>query len=169
MRGPFLKARGLAKVALKTMRRRHAHLIAPSLLRKIDNFLPSRPECAIVFQKADRRAARPETSALGAANDSGMAPQAIGIAQNGLGNGAGSRSAQKENQANPAFQRGGDEVGEMEDKLGSLDAAREALREAESGPLRLPENAAKRNRPQALDNKENREMTDSAPPMISEA
>ena len=59
----------------------------------------------------------------------------------------------------------------MEDKLGSLDSAREllALRQAEGGPLRLRENAAKRNRRQAFDNKGNREMTDSAPPMISEA
>jgi hypothetical protein len=100
-----------------------------------------------------------------------MAPQIIGIAQNGLGDGAGSQSVQKENEANPVFQRGGDEVGKMEDKLGRLDAAREALafREAESGPLGLRENAAKRNRRQAFDNKGNREMADSAPPMISKA
>jgi hypothetical protein len=111
------------------------------------------------------------TSALGAANDSGMAPQAIGIAQNGLGNGAGSRSAQKENQANPVFQWGGDEVGKREDKLSGLDAARGALafREAESGPLRLRENAAKPNRRQAFDNTGNRETADSAPPIISKA
>jgi hypothetical protein len=56
-----------------------------------------------------------------------MAPQIIGIAQNGLGDGAGSQSVQKENEANPVFQRGGDEVSKMEDKLGRLDAAREAL------------------------------------------
>jgi hypothetical protein len=110
------------------------------------------------------------TSALGAANDSGMAPQAIGIAQNRLGNGAGSRSAQKENQANPVFQRGGDEVGKMEDKVARLDAAREALalRQAKGGLPRLRENAAKRNRSQALDNKGNREMAGPAPPMILE-
>ena len=59
----------------------------------------------------------------------------------------------------------------MEEKLGSLDAAREALalRQAKGGPLRLRENAAKRNRRQALDNKGNRETTDSAPSIISEA
>jgi hypothetical protein len=59
----------------------------------------------------------------------------------------------------------------MEDKLGGLDAAREApaFREAESGPLRLRENAAKRNRRQAFDNKGNRETADSALPMILEA
>jgi hypothetical protein len=70
-----------------------------------------------------------------------------------------------------AFQRVGDEVDMMEDRLGRLDAAREALasREAESGPRRLHANAAKRNRPQALDNKESRETADSAPSMISEA
>ena len=58
----------------------------------------------------------------------------------------------------------------MEDKLGRLDGAREvlALRQAKGGPLRLRENAAKRNRRQAFDNKGNRETADSAPPMISE-
>jgi hypothetical protein len=58
----------------------------------------------------------------------------------------------------------------MEDKLGRLEAAREALalRQANGGLPRLRANAAKRNRPQALDNKGNREMADSAPPMISE-
>jgi hypothetical protein len=70
-----------------------------------------------------------------------------------------------------AFQRVGDEVDKMEDRLGRLDAAREALalRQAESGAARLRANAAKRNPPQALDNKENRETADSPPPMISEA
>ncbi len=69
-----------------------------------------------------------------------------------------------------AFQGVGDEVDKMEDRLGRLDAAREALalRQAESGLRGLCENAAKRNRPQALDNTGNREMADSAPPMISE-
>ena len=69
-----------------------------------------------------------------------------------------------------AFQGVGDEVDKMEDRLGRLDEAREALalRQAESGLPRLCENAAKRNRPQVLDNKRNREMSDSAPPMISE-
>jgi hypothetical protein len=69
------------------------------------------------------------------------------------------------------FQRVGDEVDKMEDRLGRLDAAREALapRQAESGPRRLRENAAKPNRGQAIDNKGNREMADSPPPMISEA
>jgi hypothetical protein len=70
-----------------------------------------------------------------------------------------------------AFQRVGDEVDKMEDRLGRLDAAREALasRQAESGPPTLRANAAKRNRPQALDNTGNGEMADSPPPMISEA
>ena len=69
-----------------------------------------------------------------------------------------------------AFQRVGDEVDMMEDRLGRLDAAREALasREAESGPRRLHANAAKRNRPQVLDITGNREMADSAIPIISE-
>ena len=70
-----------------------------------------------------------------------------------------------------AFQRIGDEVDKMEDRLGRLDAAREALalRQAENGPRGLRENAAKPNRPQALDNKGNRETADSAPSIISEA
>jgi hypothetical protein len=69
------------------------------------------------------------------------------------------------------YQRVGDEVDNMEDRLGRLDAAREVLalrqtKTAEKGPR---ENPAKRKRRQALDNKENREMADSPPPMISEA
>jgi hypothetical protein len=70
-----------------------------------------------------------------------------------------------------AFQRVGDEVDKMEDRLGRLDAAREALalRQAETAPKTLRANAAKRNRPQALDNKGNGEMADSRPTMISEA
>ena len=69
-----------------------------------------------------------------------------------------------------AFQRVGDEVDKMEDRLARLDAAREALalRQAETGPPGLGANAAKRNRPQVLDNKGNREMADSPPLMISE-
>ena len=69
-----------------------------------------------------------------------------------------------------AFQRVGDEVDTMEDRLGRLDAAREALasREAETGPRRLHANAAKRNRPQVLDITGHREMADSALPIISE-
>jgi hypothetical protein len=68
----------------------------------------------------------------------------------------------------PAFQRVGDEVDKMEEKLERLDAAREALalRQAERGPR---ENAAKSNGLQALDNTENREMADFAPSMIPEA
>ena len=70
-----------------------------------------------------------------------------------------------------AFQRVGGEVDKMEDRLGRLDAAREALavRQAERGPQAFRENAAKRNRPQPLDIKENPEMADSAPSIISEA
>ena len=70
-----------------------------------------------------------------------------------------------------AFQRVGGEVDKMEDRLGRLDAAREALalRQAERGPQAFRENAAKANAPQALDNTENGEMDDFAPSMISEA
>ncbi len=70
-----------------------------------------------------------------------------------------------------AFQRIGEGVDKMEDRLGRLDAAREALalRQAENGSRGLRENAAKRNRPQALDNKGNHEMADSASPMSSQA
>jgi hypothetical protein len=67
-----------------------------------------------------------------------------------------------------AHQRIGDEVENMEDRLGRLDAAREALALRQASPG-LRANAAKRNRPQALDNTGNREMTDSAPSMILEA
>jgi hypothetical protein len=68
------------------------------------------------------------------------------------------------------YQRVGDEVDKMEDRLGRLDAAREALalRQAKPSTQRPCENPAKRNRPQALDIKGNGEMTDSPPPMISE-
>jgi hypothetical protein len=60
-------------------------------LRKIDNFLPSRFGSGIIFQK-DRQAGwrfpgGEAASTLRTANDSGMAPQAVEIAQNGLGNG----------------------------------------------------------------------------------
>jgi hypothetical protein len=66
-----------------------------------------------------------------------------------------------------AFHRFGDDVEKMEDRLGRLDAAREALamRQASSG---LRANSAKRNGAQALDIAQNREMADSAPSMISE-
>jgi hypothetical protein len=70
-----------------------------------------------------------------------------------------------------AFQRVGDEVDKMEDRLGRLDAAREALalRQAKTAKKAPLENAAKRKRPQALDIKRNGEMTDSPPSIISEA
>jgi hypothetical protein len=69
------------------------------------------------------------------------------------------------------IQRVGDEVDNMEDRLGRLDAAREALalRQAKTAEKTPFENPAKRKRPQALDIKRNDEMADSAPPMISEA
>ncbi|MGC2788232.1 MAG: hypothetical protein WA397_31225 [Roseiarcus sp.] len=69
------------------------------------------------------------------------------------------------------FRRVGDEVDKMEDRLGRLDAAREALalRQAESAAKALGENAAKRNGPQPLDIEQNGEMADSPIPMISEA
>ena len=71
----------------------------------------------------------------------------------------------------PAFQRVGDEVDKMEEKLERLDAAREALaqREAERGPRAFRENAAQSNAAQALDNTENGEMDDFAPSTISGA
>ena len=71
----------------------------------------------------------------------------------------------------PAFQRVGDEVDKMEEKLERLDAAREALaqREAERGPQAFRENAAQSNAAQALDNTENGEMDDFAPSTISGA
>ena len=71
----------------------------------------------------------------------------------------------------PAFQRVGDEVDKMEEKLERLDAAREALaqREAERGPQAFRENAAQSNAPQVLDNTENGEMDDFAPSTISGA
>jgi hypothetical protein len=58
-------------------------------------------------------------------------------------------------------------VNKLEDRLGRLDAAREAsaLRQASPG---LRANAAKRNRPQAFDNTGKRETADSPRPMISE-
>jgi hypothetical protein len=70
-----------------------------------------------------------------------------------------------------AFQRIGGEVDEMEERLGRLDAAREALslRQAETGPTEFRAKTAKRNRPQALEITRNRETADSPPPMISGA
>jgi hypothetical protein len=69
------------------------------------------------------------------------------------------------------YQRVGDEVDNMEDRLGRLDAAREALalRQATTAENGARENPAKRKRRQALDNKRNGEMVDSPPQMISEA
>ena len=55
----------------------------------------------------------------------------------------------------------------MEDRLGRLDAAREALAVRQASPG-LRANSAKRNGPQALDITQNREMADSPPSMISE-
>jgi hypothetical protein len=69
-----------------------------------------------------------------------------------------------------AFQRVGGEVDKMEERLGRLDAAREALalRQAETAANALRENAAKQNRPQTFDIKQNGETADSLPPIISE-
>jgi hypothetical protein len=69
---------------------------------------------------------------------------------------------------NVPFQGIGREVNTMEDRLGRLDAAREALALRQASPG-IRENSAKRNRPQAIDNTGNGEITDSAPPIISEA
>jgi hypothetical protein len=66
------------------------------------------------------------------------------------------------------FQGIGREVDTMEDRLGRLDAAREALAVRQTSPG-LRANSAKRNRPQAIDNTGNGETADSAPPIISEA
>jgi hypothetical protein len=60
----------------------------------------------------------------------------------------------------------GREVDTMEERLGRLDAAREALA-ARQAPPGLRENSAKRNGPQAPDNAGNGEMADSPPLMIS--
>jgi hypothetical protein len=65
------------------------------------------------------------------------------------------------------FQGMGRDVDRMEERLGRLDAAREALALRQASP-ELRANSAKRNGPQALDFKQNREMTDSALPMTSE-
>jgi hypothetical protein len=62
-----------------------------------------------------------------------------------------------------AYQRVGDEVDKMENRLGRLDAAREALALRQASPA-PSENAAKRNRPQAIDNKGNRETADFSAP-----
>jgi hypothetical protein len=67
-----------------------------------------------------------------------------------------------------AHPRIGDEIETMEDRLGRLDAAREALA-VKQAPPELRANSAKRNRPQALDNTGNGEIADSPPPIISEA
>jgi hypothetical protein len=81
------------------------------------------------------------------------------------------RLAPERLQLKAVFQRVGGEVDKMEERLGRLDAAREvlALRRAEKPPKAPSEKTAKRNRPQALDITQNREMTDSAPSMIPEA
>jgi hypothetical protein len=68
-------------------------LRAGTLDKKIDNFLPGRLGVDSVFQNADKPgwrfpyAIHGAVSALRAGQDSGMAPQAIEISQNGLGNG----------------------------------------------------------------------------------
>jgi hypothetical protein len=66
-----------------------------------------------------------------------------------------------------AFHGIGHEVDTMEERLGRLDAAREALAARQASPG-LRENSAKRNGLQALDNTGNGETTDSAPSMFSE-
>ena len=63
-----------------------------------------------------------------------------------------------------AYQRVGGEVDTMEERLGRLDAAREALALRHGGGAEaLRDNAAKSNRRQAFDIKRNREMADFAP------
>jgi hypothetical protein len=68
---------------------------------------------------------------------------------------------------NVPFQGMGREVDTMEDRLGRLDAAREALAVRQASQ-ESRENPAKRNGAQALDNTGNGETTDSAPSMFSE-
>jgi hypothetical protein len=64
-----------------------------ALDKKIDNFLPSRLDLGIVFQKGRQassrfpRATRDRGFGIKTGNDSLIAPQAIEIAQNGLANG----------------------------------------------------------------------------------
>ena len=69
-----------------------------------------------------------------------------------------------------AFNRIGDEVDKMEERLGRLDAAREALalRQDEAAAKAPDDKTAKRNGPQAVDSKANGEMADSALSIISE-
>jgi hypothetical protein len=69
---------------------------------------------------------------------------------------------------NVPFQGIGREVDTMEDRLGRLDAAREALAVRQTSPG-LRANSAKRNGAQALENTGNGETADSPPSMISEA
>jgi hypothetical protein len=59
----------------------------------------------------------------------------------------------------------------MAERIDRLDAAREALaiREAQTGPRRLPEDEAQSNAPQAVENKGTGERANFAPPIISEA
>jgi hypothetical protein len=68
---------------------------------------------------------------------------------------------------NVPFQGIGREVDMMEDRLGRLDAAREALALRQTSPG-LRANSAKRNGAQTLENKGNGETADSPPSMISE-
>jgi hypothetical protein len=65
------------------------------------------------------------------------------------------------------FEGIGREVDTMEDRLGRLDAAREALALRQPSP-ECRVNSAKRNQPQALENTGNDEMADSPPLMTSE-
>jgi hypothetical protein len=68
----------------------NAVLQPASGLKKIDNFLPNRLRLGIVFSKTEvvlaMGQARPGPPALRGGSDSLIAPQAIGIAQNGLAN-----------------------------------------------------------------------------------
>jgi hypothetical protein len=77
-----------------------------------------------------------------------------------------SRLAPDRLRLNVPFQGLGREVDAMEDRLGRLDAAREALALRQGSPG-LRENSAKRNGAQALENTGNGEMTDSPTSMFS--
>jgi hypothetical protein len=66
------------------------------------------------------------------------------------------------------FQKAGGEVDKMAERLGRLDAAREALAARQASPG-FRANAAQPNPAQALDNAENGETADSPPPIFSGA
>ncbi len=79
-----------------------------------------------------------------------------------------SRLAPERLRLRATFQKAGGEVDKMADRLGRLDAAREALAARQASPG-FHAHAAKPNPAQAVDNKGNGETADSPPPIFSEA